>query len=270
MIPKPIDLPPRPAALRFDVPAVEGGSFNVQALAEAATISIFDAIGPDTNARRIAAALRQIGPRPVTVEINSPGGDAFEGVAIYNQLRAHGQPITVQVLGIAASAASIVAMAGDRIEIAKNGQLMIHNSHALAIGDARAMIEIAQILSKMDRAMAQTYADRTGLAIDQASALMDAETWMAADEALQLGFADSLLARDAMPAPALAQGATPTSKIGLEKTLRAGIPLSKSTAERIAAAAWPALNREHNPIDLAAVAACFTDHTAALRAAWNP
>ena len=268
MPPKLIDLPKRPRGLQFDIQPVAGGSFEVQALSQGGVISIFDAIGPDTNTRRIASALRQIGARPVTVEINSPGGDVFEGIGIYNALRAHGHPITVQVLGIAASAASVIAMAGDRVEIAKNAQLMIHNARAGVVGDAATMLEVADILARTDRSMAATYAERTGLSMAQIAALMDAETFMSADEARSLGFADALLKRDALPAPRVSADASPQSKIGLEQRLRAS-GLSKSIAERIAAAAWPALNREQSPIDLQAVAERFAAQPAALRAAFS-
>jgi len=105
-----------------------------------ADISILDTIGTGwdgegVSAKRIAAALRQIGPGAVTVHINSPGGDFFEGVAIYNQLRSHPAPVTVHVLGLAASAASIIAMAGDTIHMGEGAFLMIHNAHSLAIGN---------------------------------------------------------------------------------------------------------------------------------------
>lgn len=97
-------------------------------------ITMFDVIGEDwwtgggITAKGVAAALRAIGDRPVEVQINSPGGDMFEGIAIYNVLREHSQAITIKIMGMAASAASVIAMAGDTIEIGAASFIMIHNT----------------------------------------------------------------------------------------------------------------------------------------------
>jgi ATP-dependent protease ClpP protease subunit len=104
------------------------------------TITMYDVIGSDgmgggITVKRIAAALRQIGNQDVSVSINSPGGDFFEGISIYNLLRDHPKKVEIKVVGLAASAASVVAMAGDEIRIAEAGFLMIHNSWALVIGN---------------------------------------------------------------------------------------------------------------------------------------
>ncbi|HYI43671.1 MAG TPA: head maturation protease, ClpP-related, partial [Sphingomicrobium sp.] len=112
-------------------------------------ITMFGEIGEDfwsdnpITAKKVAAQLRAIGDRPVEVQINSPGGDMFEGIAIYNVLREHPQEITVKVMGMAASAASIIAMAGDRIEIGAASFLMIHNCWVMAIGNRHDMRETA-------------------------------------------------------------------------------------------------------------------------------
>src|SRR5690606_23214700 len=104
------------------------------------TISIYDVIGEDWwtgggfTAKRAAAALRSIGKNPVTVNVNSPGGDMFEGIAIYNLLREHPAEVTVNVMGLAASAASIIAMAGDKINVALGSFVMIHNAWGIVIG----------------------------------------------------------------------------------------------------------------------------------------
>jgi ATP-dependent Clp protease, protease subunit len=166
-----------------------------------ATISVLGLIGGDVwddgvSARRISAALRSIGSRDVTVNINSPGGNFMEGVAIYNALRQHPHHVTVRVLGIAASAASIVAMAGDRIEIAKAGFLMIHNTHVDLYGDRNAHREVADTLETFDRTLATLYADRTDLDADAIAAMMDAETYFDGSAAIEQGFADELLPVD--------------------------------------------------------------------------
>ena len=182
-----IALPTRPKGLRFEVSAVAEPRFVLNA--EAALIEIFDVIGgPGVTDSRVAGALRSIGPRPVTVQINSPGGDPFVGATIYNLLRAHGHPITTQILGMAASAASIVAMAGDRVETAKNGQAMIHRAQGAAFGDADTMLTVSALLEQTDTAIAGVYQARTGLPIEQIRAMMADETFLSSDDMLSLGF----------------------------------------------------------------------------------
>jgi ATP-dependent protease ClpP protease subunit len=152
--------------------------------------------GSGVTSRRISAALRNIGERDVTVFLNSPGGDFFEGVAIYNMLREHKGRVTVKVLGLAASAASIIAMAGDTVQIGKAAFLMIHNSWALVIGNRQDLAEAIRVLEPFDGAMAAVYADRTGLPVAKIEKMMEAETWMNGEDALAKGFADALLAAD--------------------------------------------------------------------------
>lgn len=167
------------------------------------SITIYDPIGFDwwtgegVTAKRISAALRSIGDSDVTVKINSPGGDVFEGLAIYNLLREHKGKVTVQILGLAASAASFIAMAADEIQIARAGFLMIHNSWTMAAGDRNDIREVADFLEQIDGTLADIYAVRTGDPIAAMSKLMDVETWMSGSAAIDAGFADSLLASDA-------------------------------------------------------------------------
>lgn len=166
------------------------------------TISVYDVIGQDfwtgegVTAKRIAAALRAIGKGPVTVNINSPGGDLFEGFAIYNLLRDHDGEVTVKVLGLAASAASVIAMAGDTIQVSRASFVMIHNTWVMAIGNRNDLHETAEFLEPFDRAMADIYSSRTGLDTDDVTAMMDAETWMGGAEAIGKGFADEFLPSD--------------------------------------------------------------------------
>jgi ATP-dependent Clp protease, protease subunit len=114
----------------------------------------------------------------IRVRINSPGGDAFEGIAIGNVLKSAGKPVDVIIDGIAASAASIIAMCGDTISMASNSMMMIHNAWTMAIGDSRAMAKMGDTLGKIDGAIAQTYVDKTGKPMAAIRALMDEETWM--------------------------------------------------------------------------------------------
>lgn len=168
----------------------------------AGEIGIFDVIGSDywdegVTSKRISAALRSIGAdNPVTVNINSPGGHLDEGIAIYNLLREHRGDVTVKVVGIAASAASIIAMAGDRIEIGRAAFLMIHNTWAMAIGNRNDFRDFANYLEPFDQAMADVYAARTDIDREEISAMMDAETWIGGSTAVEGGWADALLPTD--------------------------------------------------------------------------
>lgn len=165
-------------------------------------ITMFDIIGEDwwsgggITAKKVTAQLRAIGDRPVEVQVNSPGGDMFEGLAIYNVLREHPQPITIKVMGMAASAASIIAMAGDTIEIGAASFLMIHNCWVGAVGNRHDMAEVAAFLAPFDQAMADVYAQRSGKTAAECAKWMDDETYMSGSVAIERGFADELLAAD--------------------------------------------------------------------------
>lgn len=167
---------------------------------EPATISIYDVIGMDwwtgegVTAKRVAAALRSIGEGPVTVNVNSPGGDMFEGLAIYNLLREHPGEVRVKVMGVAASAASVIAMAGDRIEMGLGSFLMIHDAWGMVVGNRHDMTTAAATFAEFDGAMAEIYAARTGLDAAEVAGLMDAESWINAGTAVEKGFADGTFA----------------------------------------------------------------------------
>lgn len=173
-------------------------------------ITMFETIGADywsgggITAKSVAAALRAIGDRPVEIQINSPGGDMFEGIAIYNVLREHPQLITVKVMGMAASAASIIAMAGDTIEVGAASFLMIHNCWVVAVGNRIDMAETAKWLEPFDQAMVDLYAQRTGGDAKQIADWMNAETYMSGSIAVERGFADALLAADQVTSDDLA------------------------------------------------------------------
>ncbi len=162
------------------------------------TISIYDSIGENwdgtgVTAKRIDAALRAIGPRDVVVNINSPGGSYFEGVTIYNLLKNHPAKVTVNVLGLAASAASIIAMAGDEILMGDAANIMIHNAMGVVYGNKEEMQNIITLLAKLDDEMADVYVARTGLHKALVQSLMSAETWISAEDAVEQGFASGHL-----------------------------------------------------------------------------
>ena len=165
------------------------------------SISIFDVIGADywgegVTASRIAGALRSLGGADVTVNINSPGGDMFEGLAIYNLLREYEGKVTVKVLGLAASAASVIAMAGDDVQIGRGAFLMIHNCWVYAMGNRHDLAQIAADMEPFDKAMSDIYQARSGLDADTVDKMMDGETYIGGSDAVAKGFADSLLSAD--------------------------------------------------------------------------
>lgn len=190
-----------PKGYSWDVPSDALARWSEISAAEADdanTISIYDVIGEDFwtgggfTAKRMSAALRSIGAKDVTVKINSPGGNVFEGFTIYNQLREHPAKVTVEVMGIAASAASVIAMAGDDIRMGLGSFMMVHNAWGLVIGNRHDLTEASGVLEKIDGAMTDIYEARTGLARKELSALMDAETYLSAKEAVAKKFADSV------------------------------------------------------------------------------
>lgn len=142
------------------------------------------------------AALDQIDTKNIVLNLNSPGGDVFDGIAIFNDLVAHPANVVVRVNGLAASAASLIAMAGDEIEIAENAFFMIHNAWAIAIGDTRELTARAKLLKTIDGKLAETYANRTNQAVADIRQQMDDETWLTAEDAVEQGFADKLIAKD--------------------------------------------------------------------------
>lgn len=200
--------------------------FEVTALAsDTPTISIFDYIGDDgegggVNAKRIAAALRAIGNKPINVEMNSPGGNYFEGVAIYNLLRRHTQPINVQVLGIAASAASLIAMAGDTIEIAHNAEIMIHEASGIFIGTKSEMAEAITILQHVDDAQVATYAARSGRPAEEFAAMIAGkDVYFRGQEAVDAGLADTVMEREAQMPVYASTDEFPSDKASLDRFL---------------------------------------------------
>ena len=196
-------------------------------------LSIFDDIGAyGVSAKSFLNDLRTVTTDEVDVEINSPGGDVFAGLAIYNGLRASGKKINVKVLGLAASAASLVAMAGDTIEMPENAFMMIHNPWGFAMGGADEMRNTADVLDKIGTGLVSTYAKRTGKTDQEITALLDAETWMTAQEAVDAGFATSVT-------PALAVKAS-YSEDRLPENVRLAFKAQAPTTDGSAPAEAPA------------------------------
>lgn len=164
-----------------------------------AEIWLYDEIGysffgDGVTAKQFAKDIKGLGKVDnITVRINSPGGDVFDGLAMYNTLAQHPAKVTVYVDGLAASIASVIAMAGDTINMAENAMIMVHNAWGMSIGNSRDMKEMADRLEKVDGSLITSYQNKTGLSIEEIMGLMDAETWMNAREALDLGFADNIV-----------------------------------------------------------------------------
>jgi ATP-dependent Clp endopeptidase proteolytic subunit ClpP len=131
----------------------------------------------------------------LTVRINSPGGSVFDGVAIYNALKRHDAAITVWIDGIAASIASMIAMAGDEVVMPENAMLVLHDPSGLVAGTAADMRATAEALDRMKAGMVAAYREKSGRSDAEIEALMQAETWLSAQEAVALGLALSIIAR---------------------------------------------------------------------------
>jgi ATP-dependent Clp endopeptidase proteolytic subunit ClpP len=166
---------------------------NLASTETPATLSIFDEIGFwGVQAKDFIRDLSAVQSKVLNVEINSPGGDVFAGLAIFNALRSSGKEIVVTVMGVAASAASLIAMAGDRIVMPKNTFMMVHNPWSMAIGNADELRDTADTLDKIGASLRMTYAARTGLPEDEIATMLATDTWLTADEALEKGFASEV------------------------------------------------------------------------------
>lgn len=130
--------------------------------------------------------------KPILIKLNSPGGDVFEGIEIYNYLKNHNQSVTVEITGVAASAASIIAMGADKIIMNTGTSLMIHEASTWTFGNKSDIQKTLNALETIDDSLVAVYVERTGLEAEEISDLLKAETWMTADEAVEKGFADEV------------------------------------------------------------------------------
>ena len=169
---------------------------EIKALDGKATIWLYGDIGESWFSDSITAGefkeqMLGIKAKDITLRINSAGGDVFDGIAIKALLDQEKANIDVKIDGLAASAASLVAMAGDTIEMAQGSMIMIHDPWTMAIGDSASMRDTADILDKVTVSLAESYAQRSGQSIDLVRDMMKAESWFSADEAVAFGLADS-------------------------------------------------------------------------------
>ena len=177
--------------------------FEVRAAATAGDIEVYlyDVIDADwgVGARQFVDAITGA-TGSISLHINSPGGDVFEARTMVSALqaaRARGVKVTTYVDGLAASAASYVALASDEVVMAEGALLMVHCAWALTVGNSADMISMADLLDKIDQTIAADYSKKTGKPMPEMLALMEAETWLDANEALDLGFADRIAAAPA-------------------------------------------------------------------------
>lgn len=224
----------KPGAVNFDMrpDALQRWEPGIRAASDSDSVNVYEQIGESWDGsgmttKRMSGILRSIGTKDITVNLNSPGGDFFEGVAIYNLLRQHPAKVTVNVMGLAASAASIIAMAGDEINMGEGSFLMIHNAWCMAIGNRHDMQAAAEQLAPFDNAMAEVYAARSGITVKAAAKLMDAESWIGATQAIADGFATGMLDTAAIKQDAQARNTTKYLAMVDTALAKAGHPRSE-------------------------------------------
>jgi ATP-dependent Clp protease protease subunit len=196
---------------------------------ETSTIQIFDQIGEDwyggsgLSAKQFSDVLTEIGNGPLLIEINSPGGNVWDGLSIYNQLRGRKAPVTTRVVGIAASIASIIALAGDRVEMADAALMMIHDPSGMAAGTSEDMRKMADALDQHAEVLVGVYAKKTGKSPEAIRAAMKAETWFTTAEAIQFGLVDKPIKQLAMAAKWHPRAVTKTAPETVKNNLRRGL-----------------------------------------------
>ena len=156
-------------------------------------VYIFDEIGMGgVNAQGFIEEIKSFKDSPMNLHINCVGGDVFDGMAIYNIIKKRTAKTTVYIEGIAASMGSVIALAADNVVMAENSLFMIHNAWGGAMGEAKEMKKTAKLLDKISGEIADIYVKKTKLPYDKVKEMMDEETWLNAEEALELGFIDSI------------------------------------------------------------------------------
>ena len=148
-----------------------------------------------TSPKQVIRALKNANGEPVTIKINSGGGDVFAGCEIYNELKNYSGEVSIEIHGLCASIASVIAMAG-KCKMSPLAEIMIHNVSTNTSGDYRDMEHTAEVLKKANKTIANAYVLKTGMKAEEVYKLMDKETWFTADEALEIGLIDEILYSD--------------------------------------------------------------------------
>jgi ATP-dependent Clp endopeptidase proteolytic subunit ClpP len=172
--------------------------YTITNKADKSEIWIYEEIGEDfwtgggITAKNFQKELSAITSKQIDLHINSPGGAVFDGVTIYNLLRQHPANITTYIDGIAASIASVIALAGNKVIMAENALYMMHNPSGLVMGNSEDMRKMAEVLDKIRGTMTGVYMGKSGKEEQEINAMLDAETWMTADEAMEAGLIDEI------------------------------------------------------------------------------
>lgn len=163
------------------------------------SIYLYGTIGEDwwddnaVSAGEFVKQLNAFGGEPVDIFVNSSGGSAFDGSAIYSAISRYSGKVTAHIDGLAASAASFCILSADEVIVSPSAMVMIHNAWTYAVGNAVELREMADSLEKLDETITGIYERKTGMSAEEIAALMRAETWMTAEEAIEMGFADTLV-----------------------------------------------------------------------------
>lgn len=176
--------------------------FRMAATPSETVVHVYDVIGgwDGVDALDFVRELNDVDSKTITLHINSPGGDVFDAISMHAALVNHPAKVNVRVDGVAASAASFLAMSGDTVGMEKPSRMMIHDASGLTIGDQAAHLEMAELLGQISDTIAEMYADRSGGKAAEFRTAMRTETWYTAQQAVTAGLADEVL-NDSAPAP---------------------------------------------------------------------
>lgn len=226
----------RPVNFQRPAKAQVGRWYEIKNIAaERAEVSIYDEIGFwGITASDFVRDLQSVQAKSIELHISSPGGDVFDGIAILNALRQHPAKVDVVIDGLAASAASFIAMAGDTVKVAPNAMIMIHEASGVVIGNAEDMIEMAALLDKTSENIANVYAQRAGGTAEDWRAAMRVETWYTDQEAVDAGLADEILGSNTGPTKK-----TPTAHAVVEPVINTAPEPSGSEVDNV-------VSREHD------------------------
>jgi ATP-dependent Clp endopeptidase proteolytic subunit ClpP len=172
--------------------------FDIINKSDKAEVWIYEEIGEDywtgggITAKEFQKELSAIKANQIDLHVNSPGGLVFDGITIYNLLKQHPANVTTYIDGLAASIASVIALSGNKVIMAENSLMMIHKASGMIMGNSDDMRDFADKLDKVNSSIAATYISKTKKDENEINNLMSAETWMTADEALQMGFVDEI------------------------------------------------------------------------------
>ncbi|MEU0411718.1 head maturation protease, ClpP-related [Streptomyces griseorubiginosus] len=205
--------------------------------ADVAEIAIYDEIGMwGITASDFVKDIQSVTAQQIALHINSPGGDVFDGLAILNALRQHPANVSVTIDGLAASAASFIAMAGDTVRIAPQAMVMIHDASGVVVGNAEDMLDMADLLDKTSNNIAAVYAQRAGGTVEDWRAAMKAETWYSDQEAVDAGLVDEILQtsqdtpEDVAPVRLVARAPEPQPSVAWDFDISEAIKQAKESA----------------------------------------